>query len=248
MMTRIGIALGLLLMATACTAPPAARTSAGGRDGSGLGTVLFAGDSVAAGESAPLTEAFAASEVRFQSIAAEGGGNVVGPNSEATWTKLRAAIKEAAPSVVIYQITTYDWGTPQQQKDAYTRLSATVTAAGATLVVVTMPPIRPDDFYAPHMAELNRAHEAARAVASASAGRAHLLDARAVWGDDYRRQRDGNADRSSDGIHTCPQGAARFTAWLLTELAEIRPGFTPAAPATWANTGWSADRHFIGCS
>jgi hypothetical protein len=247
MKTRIGIALGSLLLTAACTTQPATPTAEGGGGGSSLGKVLFAGDSVAAGESVPLTEAFAAGGVRFQSIAAEGGGNVVGPNSAATWEKLRSAIKEAVPSVVIYQITTYDWGTSQQQKDAYTRLSTTVTAAGATLVIVTMPPIKPDDFYAPHLGDLNRTRDAAQAVASASAGRVHMLDARAVWGDEFRQQRDGKADRSSDGIHTCPQGAARFTAWLLKELAEIKPGFTPAAPDTWANTGWSADKRFIGC-
>jgi lysophospholipase L1-like esterase len=243
MKTRIGIALGLLLSATACTTPPAP----GADDGPRLGEVLFVGDSVAAGESAPLTEAFAASDVHFRSIASEGGGNVVGPNSEATWQRLGAAIKEGTPSVVIYQITTYDWGTPQEQKDAYTRLSTTVTAAGATLVLITMPPIKPDDFYAPHMEDLNRTRDAARTVASASAGRANLLDAHEVWGDEYQQQRNGKADRSSDGIHTCPQGAARFTAWLLTELARIRPSFTPAPPGTWANTGWSADKRFVGC-
>lgn len=68
-----------------------------------------------------------------------------------------------------------------------------------------------------------------------------------MWGSTYQRSRDGKTDRSADGIHTCPQGAAPFTIWLLTELAKSFAGFTPAAAQTWANTGWSADKHFQGC-
>jgi hypothetical protein len=68
-----------------------------------------------------------------------------------------------------------------------------------------------------------------------------------VWGDTYQRVKDGKPDRSPDGIHTCPQGAARFTNWLLKELAKLYPGFTPASPESWANTGWSADKHFKAC-
>ena len=55
-----------------------------------------------------------------------------------------------------------------------------------------------------------------------------MLDAAEVWGSTYRRTRDGKPDRSADGIHTCPQGAARFTSWLLAELADSFPGFIPA--------------------
>ena len=83
-----------------------------------------------------------------------------------------APIKVAAadPSVVVYQLTTYDWGTEQEQRAGYDRLLTTVTDAGAELVFVTSPPIRPDDFYRPHMADLDRAPEVARAVAAGTAG------------------------------------------------------------------------------
>ena len=74
-----------------------------------------------------------------------------------------------------------------------------------------------------------------------------MLDAKAVWGSTYQQVRDGKADRSADGVHTCPQGAARFANWLLGQLAKLFPGFTPAAEQSWANTGWSADDHFRGC-
>jgi len=255
--TRI-LALGLtgllLLPAAACSGRSGATGTSTGRSGMtgtstgpGLSKVLFLGDSVAAGEALPLAAAFKAGGVAFQSIAADGGGNVVGPFSDKIWKRLPGQITSAKPTVVVYQLTTYDWGSGQEQRAAYDRLLTTVTGTGAKLVLVTAPPIRPDDFYRPHMADLNRAPYAARAVAAKSPGRASLLDATAVWGSAYRRVRDGRADRSADGIHTCPQGAARLTGWLLAELAKLFPGFTPAAPRSWANTGWSANAHFKGC-
>ncbi|GAA0350125.1 SGNH/GDSL hydrolase family protein [Actinoallomurus spadix] len=244
----------LLLPTAACShgAPTAtgstgATNTTGASAGLGLSKVLFLGDSIAAGEALPLAAALKAGGVGFRSIAADGGGNVVGPFSDKHWKTLPGQIASAGPTVVIYQITTYDWGGRQEQEDAYGRLLTTVTRSGAELVFVTMPPIRPDDFYKPHMADLNRTPDAARAVAARSSGRAAVLDAGAVWGRTYRRAEGGRAYRSTDGIHTCPQGAARFTGWLLTELARLFPGFTPPDPRSWANTGWSADARFHGC-
>jgi hypothetical protein len=235
---------GLLLLAAACAGES---TASDAPAGAGLSTVLFLGDSVAAGEAVPLAVAFEASGVEFQSLASDGGGNVVGPASEERWTELPDQIASAKPTVVVYQLTTYDWGSEDEQRAAYGRLLTTVTDAGARLVFVTAPPIRPDDFYKPHMADLDRTPSVARAVAAASSGQASVLEASAVWGSTYQQVKDGKADRSADGIHTCPQGAARFTNWLLTELAKLFPGFTPAAPQSWANTGWSADNRFKGC-
>lgn len=234
------LALGLLLLTAACSSPSTAA-------GPGLSTVLFLGDSIAAGEALPLAAAFKASGTGFQSIASEGGGNVVGPFSDENWKKLPEQITSAKPAVVVYQITTYDWGNQQEQRAAYDKLLTTVTGAGAKLVFVTAPPIRPDDFYRPHMADLDRTAEVARTVAAGSSGKAGVLDANAVWGSTYQQTKDGKADRSADGIHTCPQGAARFTNWLLGELAKQFTGFTPAPAQDWANTGWSADQHFKGC-
>jgi hypothetical protein len=245
---------GLLLLTAGCagrsgdsgeTPTTGGATHAAG--GPGLSKVLFLGDSVAAGEALPLASAFKASGVAFRSIAADGGGNVVGPFADKNWKKLPQQITSAKPGVVVYQITTYDWGSRQKQQAAYRRLLTTVTAAGAKLVFVTAPPIKPDAFYKPHMAELGRTADVARAVAAGSSNRAGVLDAGAVWGSTYQKVRNGKADRSADGIHTCPQGAARFSNWLLARLAKLFPGFAPAAPRAWANTGWSADEHFKGC-
>ncbi|MFD8491783.1 SGNH/GDSL hydrolase family protein [Amycolatopsis sp. NPDC059657] len=234
---------GLLLATGACSAQSTTSTPAAANQSK----VVLLGDSVAVGQSLPLAAAFKAGNVGYQSLAAAGGGNVVGPAADQQWTTLPGEITGARPTVVVYQITTYDWGTQAEQQAAYEKLLNTVTGAGAKLVFVTMPPIKADDFYQSHMEELGRTSAVAAAVAAGSAGKATFLDATAVWGNTYQQTKDGKADRSADGIHTCPQGAARFTQWLLTELKTLLPGFTPPAPETWANTGWSADARFKGC-
>jgi hypothetical protein len=235
----------LLLLSTGCGDSSSAASTAS--DAGASPKVLFLGDSVAAGEALPLAAAIKASGAGFASIAADGGGNVVGPFSDKNWAKLPGQIAAARPDLVVYQLTTYDWGSRQRQRAAYERLLRTVDHAGARLVFVTMPPIRPDDFYRPHMADLRRTTDVARTVAAASHGRAALLDAEPVWGTSYRQTRDGKADRSADGIHACPQGAARFTSWLLWRLSALAPGLNPAPAPSWANAGWSGDRHFQGC-
>jgi hypothetical protein len=242
----LGVA-GLLLLTTACSGGTTTTAAPAPAPAAGPAKVLFLGDSVAAGEALPLAAAVKASGVGFESIAPDGGGNVVGPFSEENWRKLPGQITSAHPAVVVYQLTTYDWGSREEQQAAYGKLLTTVTGVGAKLVFVTTPPIKPDDFYQPHLADLSRAPEAARAIAQAAPGQASVLDAGAVWGSTYQQVKDGKADRSADGIHTCPQGAARFTSWLLAELAKLFPGFTPASAQSWANTGWSADNHFKGC-
>lgn len=230
-------------------APGATSAGANGADGAtgGLAKVLFLGDSIAVQEALPLAAAFKASNVQFQSIAAAGGGNVLGPDSDHNWQALPGQIASAKATVLVYQIATYDWGSQQEQQAAYQRLLATTTANGAKLIFVTMPPIKADDFYQPHTAELAHAKAAAQAVADGSPNQSAVLDATAVWGPSYQQDRDGKADRSSDGIHTCPQSAARFADWLLGQLHGRFAGFSPAPAQTWANAGWSASTDFHGC-
>lgn len=239
----------LVLLTAACSGAPAdtAAPADPGPSTAPISTVLLVGDSVAVGQSLPLAAAFVETEVAFESIAAEGGGNVVGPFSEEQWETLPDQIDAASPDVVLYQITTYDWGTREEQAQGYERLVETVAEAGAELVVLTAPPIRPDDFYAPHMDDLERAPHVARDVARGSEGLATVLDATDVWGEEFSEEREGLVDRSPDGIHTCPQSAARFTRWLLDELAGLYPGFTPPAPEAWAEGDWAADDHFSPC-
>ncbi|MBS2535725.1 hypothetical protein KGQ20_23465 [Catenulispora sp. NF23] len=233
--------------AVAATANGANSTNSGNGPNGGLAKVLFLGDSIAVQESLPLAAAFKASHVQFQSIAADGGGNVLGPASDNNWQTLPGQIASAKPSVLVYQIASYDWGSQQDQQAAYQKLLATATANGAKLLFVTMPPIKADDFYQPHMADLARTKAAAQAVAAGARNQAAVLDAAAVWGPSYQQDRDGKPDRSSDGVHTCPQSAARFTNWLLDQLHGQFAGFNPAPAQAWANAGWSASPDFHGC-
>ncbi|MFS0893541.1 SGNH/GDSL hydrolase family protein [Microbacterium sp. 179-I 3D3 NHS] len=251
--TLSGFAALLLLppLLMACTpsrsAAPESAAPASAAGESDISPVVLLGDSISVGLSAPLTEAFAASGNRFRSLASDGGGNVTGPFSEKVWEQLPAQLTEAEPGLVVYQITSYDWGTEAEQREAYRRLVDLVASLGARLVFVTPPPLRADDFYEPHLDELQRTAAVAADVADASDGVARLLDAVDVWGQEYQQERDGVADRSSDGVHVCPQGAARYTVWLLDEIASEHSDFTPAPVEEWANTGWSSDEGFRGC-
>lgn len=212
----------------------------------GVSPLLFLGDSVAAGQALPLGQAMAESGAYFVNETSTGGGNVVGPNAQAQWEDLPERLEEAEGGVVVYQLTSYDWGTPDEQREAYENLAEAASEVNADLILVSMPPIEPDEFYADHMDELATAAETAQDLA-AEDETVEFLDATAVWGTAYSREHDGEIDRSDDGIHTCPQGAARFTSWLLDELADLYPGFEPADPDQWANTGWASDDTFIGC-
>lgn len=58
----------------------------------------------------------------FQSIVADDGGNAVGPFSDKNRKKLPAQISSAKPAVVVYQLTTYDWGSRQEQHAAHHKL------------------------------------------------------------------------------------------------------------------------------
>ncbi len=242
----------LALVSTACTGSseadaPSTPPASDARTTTAPPKVLLLGDSVGQDLALALDAAFEASEVEFESLASDGGGNVVGPFSEEQWETLPEEVETAEPGLVIYQITGYDWGTEQEQREGYEKLVDTVTEVDATLLFVTMPPIEPDEFYEPHMEDLDRAPEVARSVAADSEGRAEVLEAGEVWGGDYRASRDGEPDRNPDGIHLCPQGAARLTHWMLDELQGRFPDITPAAPEEWADTGWASDDRFGAC-
>ncbi|MEV6560910.1 acyltransferase family protein [Nocardia sp. NPDC051756] len=211
-----------------------------------LRRLMWAGDSVGAQLALPLNSAATASGLTFESIAEAGGGNVVGPFSEQNWPQITARITASRPDVVVYEITTYDWGSESEQRLAYHRLVDTVTKVGGHVMFVSLPPIRPDEFYAPHLADLARTFPTARSVADNSAGRAIAVNADEYWGPTFTPDLngDGRLDRAPDGIHTCPQGAAGFTNWLLGQLARHFSGFTPAQPASWIDTGWAASKEF----
>ncbi|MFE1433703.1 MULTISPECIES: SGNH/GDSL hydrolase family protein [Streptomyces] len=213
--------------------------------------VLWVGDSIAGVEAPPLGAALKASGASFKNDSSDGGGTVVEGDrmsttlARTTWKQLRADLASFRPDVLAYQITTYDWGTPAQQRASYEKLAGAAKDAGADLVLVSAPPYKIDDFYAGHTDAIKSAPEAARAVAKAKADHVHFLDASKLWGTDATADR---AQRASDGIHSCQQGSAGFAKWFTERLGELYD-FTPAAPKRWAEGGWTGDRRYakLGC-
>ncbi|MEE1941476.1 SGNH/GDSL hydrolase family protein [Streptomyces sp. TRM 70361] len=207
--------------------------------------LLWMGDSIAEVEAPALGAALEAARVEFASMAATGGGGVVGEVAEPTWKSLPQKLESFAPDVVAYQISTYDWGTPGEQRAAYERLAGTVNDAGAELVIVSAPPIKMDEFYKPHEAEIEAAPKSAEEVADEHPDTVRFLESAALWGTDSTADR---AQRSKDGIHSCQQGSAAFAKWFGEELGR-HYDFTPAPAEEWANGEWTGDEIYgrLGC-
>ncbi|WP_344576565.1 SGNH/GDSL hydrolase family protein [Streptomyces lunalinharesii] len=214
--------------------------------------VLWLGDSIAGAEAPPLGAALKASGVEFENLSSDGGGTVVegdkmtAPIAESTWQGLNRAISSFHPNVIAYQVTTYDWGTRQQQRASYEKLAKAAQDAGAELVIVSAPPYKVDDFYKKYEGAIKSAPKAAEEAARNSGGKVRFLDASALWGTDSSAAK---AQRSTDGIHSCQQGSAAFAKWFTEQLGKTY-GFTPAAPDQWAKGSWVSDQRFakLGCS
>ncbi|MFE3651931.1 SGNH/GDSL hydrolase family protein [Streptomyces sp. NPDC059152] len=209
--------------------------------------VLWVGDSIAGAEGPALGAALKASGVEFKDASSDGGGTVVAGSEEITkmiaadtWKQLAQSVKSFRPTVIAYQITTYDWGTQDQQRAAYEKLVKTAKAAGAKTVFVPAPPIKIDDFYKKYASQMRTAPQVVDEVAKNSGGAAAFLDASQLWGTDASAKK---AQRASDGIHNCQQGAAAFAAWFTKELGK-KEGFTPAAVDAWAKGSWTSNDRY----
>ncbi|MEV4176456.1 SGNH/GDSL hydrolase family protein, partial [Nonomuraea sp. NPDC049709] len=209
--------------------------------------VLWMGDSIAGAQAPAVEAALTAGGVRFKNATSDGGGNIVAGDhpvtavaAKDTWKRLKEYLVSFRPTVIAYQITTYDWGTPRQQLAAYRKLARAAKDAGARLVLVSAPPFRIDEFFEPHESAIKSAPAMAAKVADA-----RYLDASELWGDDYAA---GKAQRAKDGIHSCQQGSAAFATWFARQLGQLA-GFTPAAPGAWATGPWTGDERFVklGC-
>lgn len=215
--------------------------------------VLWLGDSIAGAEAPALGAALKASEVEFKNSSSDGGGTIVDSGekitqmiSGETWMQLRKDIELFRPTVIAYQVTTYDWGSQDQQRAAYEKAVDTAKGAGAKVVFVSPPPIKIDAFYRQHEAQMRTAPKAAAEVAGKSGGTAAFFDASQVWGTDASAAK---AQRAADGIHNCQQGAAAFAKWFTDKLGE-QENFTPASVDSWAQESWTGDERYskLGCA
>ncbi|UNO40367.1 SGNH/GDSL hydrolase family protein [Streptomyces sp. MST-110588] len=248
-------ATAALLALTACggSGDGLDTTATGGQKNGTSGTsdtkpsrLLWMGDSIGEAQAPALGAAMKAGHAEFKSMAAAGGGGVLGKElSASTWQTLPKELKSFKPDVVAYQITTYDWGTRDEQRAAYERLAKTVNDAGAQLLIVSAPPFKIDDFYKKHEAEITTAPKAAKEVADKHPDTVRFLDASALWGSDSSAAK---AQRSKDGIHSCQQGSAAFATWFGEQLSK-QYGFTPAPVDQWATGKWTGDKTYsaLGC-
>lgn len=159
---------------------------------------------------------------------------------QGVWPTLQKSIAESGADTVMWQVTMYDWGTPEQQVEGMQKLADEVEKAGADLVIVSAPPIG-DEMYLENSASTATIGSSAQSVADASGGTVAYLDASALWGTDPAGDK---ALRSGDMTHNCQQGAAAFAKWLTTEYAAL-PSGVPAAPVeSWGTGSWTADPEF----
>lgn len=209
--------------------------------------VLWLGDSIAGAEAPAVGAALKASGAKFKDASSDGGGTVVDSGEEITrmisadtWKQLAKDVDAFNPTVIAYQVTTYDWGSQDQQRASYEKLVSTAKESGAKVVFVPTPPIKIDEFYTKYEAQMRTAPKVAREVAEKSGGSALYFDSSQVWGTDASSEQ---AQRSSDGIHNCQQGAAAFATWFSGELGK-ELSFTPAPVDDWANGSWTGSKQY----
>ncbi|MFD3513888.1 SGNH/GDSL hydrolase family protein [Streptomyces sp. NPDC058657] len=238
--------LGITACGSADTPKSSAGADAGKSDAAGPAAekggkpakLLWMGDSIGEAQAPALGAAMKADGVGFKSMAAAGGGGVIGEIAAPTWESLPKELSSFKPDVVAYQITTYDWGTPAEQKAGYEKLAKTVNDAGAELVLVSAPPFKIDEFYKANEAAIKTAPKSAQDVAAKNPDKVHFLDASSLWGTDSAGAK---AQRSKDGIHSCQQGSAAFAQWFDKELGK-QYAYTPAPAADWATGPWTGDK------
>ncbi|WP_199551763.1 SGNH/GDSL hydrolase family protein [Streptomyces sp. N35] len=217
------------------------------RAGGGSKKLLWMGDSIAHGEGLPLGASMKESGVDFRSIASDGGGNVVDDGKMTkklaadTFTQLARELSEFKPDIVAYQISTFDWGTKDQQRAGYEKLARTVEDAGAQLMIVTAPPYKIDEFYKRYEKDLANAPQVAKEVAGKNKDDVRFVDASELWGTDPAAAKAQRAKK--DGIHACQQGTATFAKWFGDQLEDAY-GIRPAAPEKWAKGSWTGDKAF----
>ncbi|MFJ4874895.1 SGNH/GDSL hydrolase family protein [Streptomyces sp. NPDC088745] len=231
----------------ASTTADAAVPQAGGPTGRGKPPkLLWMGDSVAEAEAPALGAALRASGGEFTSVAATASGNVTGSDAAETWKWLPEKLAAEKPQVLGYQITAFDWGTPDEQRKGYERLVKAVQDVRGKLVIVSTPPIRHNEIQKPHAAELAKAKDVAQEVARRHADTVTFVDSSELWGTDPAAEK---AMRSKDGIHNCQQAAATFAQWFGGRLGK-QYGFTLAPAEKWATGKWTGDASYgmAGCS
>ncbi len=196
--------------------------------------ILFQGDSVAIFSALPLGEALAATGVELDDRTFP-GQSIANPD-------VLTAIEFADADLSVWYVSLWDVGDADEIRAHHERFVEISLAAGADVVFVDRPPVDPEL----ETDERQWPRRLAAELALADPTRVHFLDASPVWGTEMVIDADGDGipERMLDGVHVCPQGSARWTAWFLDELSTRYPSIVPPDPAVWLDGDWLDDPHW----
>ncbi len=204
--------------------------------------VLWVGDSVAADLAPALIPAFGASGVTW--IDGTGDGLRLTPGGGVDPVEVYSKMFDAQTFDTVVVQLSY-WDSPadiDQLRISLGWFRDQVRARDAELVVLTPPPIR-DDLVDPGLA---RQIEVVNELVAGGEGHVHLVDTLVAWGPTMAFDIDGDGapDRKPDGVHVCPQGAARFAVWLTADLASRFDGVALQPADVWGAGDWSTSRRY----
>jgi peptidoglycan/LPS O-acetylase OafA/YrhL len=208
-----------------------------------LASATWHGDSIAYDAAPAVVAALNASGVAADSLAYPGVRMTAYDDGRDPLSFVRDRLRVDPPDAFIHQLSVWDAGTsPEDQRAALAALDDLLREHGVALVIVTAP-VQTPALQNPAMPTLV---ESAQWLAGRDPSRVVVIDQLPVFGDEYRRDVDGDGvpERKPDGVHLCPSGAARLAAWLMEELTRFAPGMQPAAPPTWAAGDWTRERRF----
>jgi peptidoglycan/LPS O-acetylase OafA/YrhL len=218
------------------TAPTTAPTTTTGLSLRRITSALWLGDSVADDLAPALEAALAPAGVTMANGAIDGARFV--PTATIDSHHLYDSMMTAHPvDLVAVQLSL--WDSPASIGDLSVHLGwlhDRARAMGADIVFVTPPPVRADlvDL------GLERQLEVVERLVAADPQHTQFIDSAALWGPVLVRDidNDGAPDRKPDGVHICPQGAGRFSAWFVETLSHRFSGVVPVFPTAWLSGTW----------
>ena len=193
--------------------------------------VVIQGDSVALFSAMPMVEAFAAAGIAVENrtFAGQSLANPI----------VVEVVGQSGADLSIWQLSLWDTADPDEVRRDHERFVEASFAIGADVVFVDRPPIREDL----ETEERQLTRRIAAELVAAHPARVHLLDPSVLWGDTVVLDRDGDGlpERFRDQVHVCPQGSARWTAWLLESLALRYSEVSPGPIEAWIDGDWLDD-------
>ncbi len=208
-----------------------------------LRSVTWHGDSIAFDAAPAVLAAFTAAGLTADTLAYPGVRLTAYDDGRDPLSFIADRLAVDPPDVLVHQLSVWDAGAPvEEQRDALVALDDLLASNGVSLVLVTAP-VQTPELADPAMPTLV---DSARWLAARDPSRVVVIDQVPVFGDEYRRDVDGDGvpERKPDGVHLCPAGAARFAAWLMDELTRFAPGVVPAPPSAWAAGEWTEEARF----